>query len=494
MRNRNLTILFATLLYSFLFYRQPPGINLLIFSSALVGALIYLTGTRHKLAWWAAASGVVLSSVSVMLNGSAFGWIMNVLSLAILSALTLDEQLSVLPGIALSIASFVTGIPRIGLSLQKDVEHPDSNKVLKGAGTVLISLVVFLVFFLLYRSADAVFDFYAAQINFDFISVPWCFFSLLGFCICWAFFRPVKWQELQEWDTAKPNALQPAAEDDQRYYPISLEREKSLALLTFSMLNLLLLFVNLLDIRFLILGSPLPAGVSYTDMVHQGVGSLIISIIFAVALILFFFRDRLNFVQNKPLIYLACGWVLQNAFMVLSTAWRNALYIHHEGLTNKRVGVYFYLLLCGIGLVFTLVKLLQKKSNWYLFRVNGWAFWAVLVAGSLVNWTDVIVSENFRLARDKNVTFDVDYNVSLGTESLPYLVQIKDLPVKAAYFLNDSAGNYHTKGKPLNSLPQYNAMLTQRISEFRKQENTETWKSWTFADMRTEQRLKDLGR
>src|SRR5690606_9210762 len=63
----------------------------------------------------------------------------------------------------------------------------------------------------------------------------------------------------------------------------------------FVLLNLLILSVNITDLVFLWGGAELPEGVSYSQMVHQGVGSLIFSIILAVSVILFVFNGKAKF-------------------------------------------------------------------------------------------------------------------------------------------------------------------------------------------------------
>ena len=148
------------------------------------------------------------------------------------------------------------------------------------------------------------------------------------------------------------------------------------------LLNGLLLFFHISDIFYLITDR-LPEGMSYTEYLHQSVNTLILSIVLAIAIVMYFFRGNLNFWQNnrrlKTLTYL---WIAQNGVLVLTTAYKNFLYIEGwHGLTHKRIGVYVYLLLTMIGLITTYIKVEKVKSNWYLFRQNAWLL--LLRAGRL---------------------------------------------------------------------------------------------------------------
>ncbi len=104
-----------------------------------------------------------------------------------------------------------------------------------------------------------------------------------------------------------------------------------------------------MDITYLSAGE-LPEEVTYTEFVHQGVNVLIISVVLAIAMVMYFFRGNLNFLSNSQrLTYAAYVWIVQNAVLMVATAVKNTEYIERFGLTHKRIGVYVYLLLTLIG-------------------------------------------------------------------------------------------------------------------------------------------------
>lgn len=70
----------------------------------------------------------------------------------------------------------------------------------------------------------------------------------------------------------------------------------------FVMLNLMLLFINVLDVIYLYVSDSLPEGITHTQFVHNGVGMLILSIILGISIILYVFRNALHFDKDNRII------------------------------------------------------------------------------------------------------------------------------------------------------------------------------------------------
>src|SRR5690606_33191061 len=99
----------------------------------------------------------------------------------------------------------------------------------------------------------------------------------------------------------------------------------------------------------------------------------------------------------------------------------------------KRIGVYVYLLLCLIGLVTTLVKVLSQKSNWFLIRINSWAFYTVFVMSCPINGDNIIVSyncKNYKMVEIKHI--DRGYQSELSHTNLATLFHFYCLQRKEA--------------------------------------------------------------
>jgi len=309
----------------------------------------------------------------------------------------------------------------------------------------LLVLTVVLVFFFMYRSSNLLFYEFTKDINLDFISLGWICFTLCGFFLVYGFYYHHSIPMLANWDASLPQTLQPRADGKQSWLDklMSLANERYSGVLLLGLLNLLLFFVNGVDISFMLGSQRLPEGVSYTEYLHQGVGMLITSIVLAMLIILYYFRGRLNFDDKSGVLrLLALLWIAQNAFMLFSTACRNSGYIAEYGLTYKRIGVYVYLLLTLIGLGTVAVKVLRKRTNAFLFRTNAWLFFAVLVISPVVNWDRLITRYNLTLAKSP----DISYLGSLSYANFEELSMIsrKDLvvPVPSRW------GDYENSNKP----------------------------------------------
>lgn len=91
--------------------------------------------------------------------------------------------------------------------------------------------------------------------------------------------------------------------------------------------------------------------------------------------------------------------------MLFSTFWRNGSYVRTYGLTYMRIGVYVYLVLATIGLITTAWKVMDKKSNAFLFKANCWLFHLVFIVAGFVNWDAFITKFNLSLKQE----FDIGY-------------------------------------------------------------------------------------
>lgn len=422
-------ILIASLAYSYLFFRQAPGVNFLIFAILLIvfqaarNPVVFKSKT-----WLLTASGALLSGVGILLYGSTLAITANIIALLAMSFTAYSARNSLGIGLFHAVYSISGALVFMLLdAFDKPVTDQPANAKPKWSFSktlfyILIPLTVLLIFFFLYRSGNNVFQEMTKEIDLSFISLEWVLFFISGSYLMYGFFRHQVIKPFQKFDEEEPNNLQkrerPSAFDS--LFPVDVENKSGIVM--FILLNLLLLIVNAGDVVFISGGAQLPEGMSLSDSVHQGIGALITSIIFAVLIILFYFRGRLNFITNNKYVRgLAVLWIFQNALLVASTAYRNYEYIAAHGLTYKRIGVYVYLALTIIGLVFTLIKVLNVKTNWFLVRAVSWSFFVVLVASPLIDWDRYVIGSQVEMAQQKEKTLDVYYLISLSSDSYPYI-------------------------------------------------------------------------
>jgi hypothetical protein len=110
-----------------------------------------------------------------------------------------------------------------------------------------------------------------------------------------------------------------------------------MALISLLLLNGLLIVVNSIDIYYLWIYFEYTPGLNLSDLTHQGAELLILSIVLAMVLVMFFFRGNLNFYRkNKWLKWCAYLWIIQNIVLVISVVIRDYHYITKLGFAYKR--------------------------------------------------------------------------------------------------------------------------------------------------------------
>jgi Domain of unknown function (DUF4173) len=256
---------------------------------------------------------------------------------------------------------------------------------------------------------------------------------------------------------------------------MALRNENTVGIISLVMLNALLLFINAIDITYVWFGFSYTPNINLTQYVHEGTGMLIFSIVLAMFVLLFFFRGNLNFYKkNKWLRYGAYGWIIQNAVLVISVLLRDYYYIVHMGLAYKRIGVLVFLLMVLMGLVTVFIKIHQRKTAYYLWRVNGWFAVVLLVAASCVHWDETIASYN--LARKNSIPLDVKFLLSLSDKALPLLEKNQDVLVGKKELVNGE-GEYL-----LRSTQTEMEIFQMRKKQFFENQKTYSWLSWNGAD------------
>lgn len=481
MKTNDYLLITATAGYSYLFYNQNAGINFLVFNLLLIFILIYRNRTLIKNKKWIATSVLCLiSSISIFLNSSSLAIIANIFSLLVLSAISFNPVTSTL-------FSFLFGLYSIASSIvftiidavtrnqkSNEVAQEDSQPSFKLLA-ILIVLVLSVIFFFLYQASNPLFAENTKWINLDFISFSWLLFTLGGFYLVYGLFYHKTIPVIEKWENGL--SLQNVLMSNHHK---KLETERLAGVLLFVLLNLMLLILNIGDIHTLYFKGGLPKGISHSDFVHHGVGIIIFSIILATSLIMFLFRKNFEAIKNsnllKNLIYV---WIFQNLMMLSSTAFRNQIYIHEFNFTYKRVGVYVWLILAGIGLIITSYKIRKEKNNWYLIRTNFSVWLITLVAGSLIHWDVCITQYNIRNKPLKDVDFY--YLFSLSDANLPELIEI----TKSDEFkkINHALKNFTENRLDSYYYQDYLSLLKEKHQHY-LMDYTNDWQSWDMRDQR----------
>ena len=400
MKKNDWAILISVFVYGALFYDQNAGINFLIFNILIVGLLAFrqFDLIKNKV-WLSVAFGSIASSFFIYMYGSALAIWANMFSLFIISALSINPKTSFLTSIFLTICSvstscvymFIDWVNRKKNQITGVYQRPFYVKLF----IFVIPFLIAVLFFFFYQTSNPLFYDFTKDINLDFISIGWLFFTLGGLFLLYGFFHNKIMPSVYELDekVSLNLTLEIASRKNFLNGLMRIDNENLSGIILFVMLNTLLLILNVLDINYFLFNGKLPEGVNHKGFVHDGIGTLITSIVVAICIILFYFRGELNFhKQNKWLKIMALIWILQNAFMIFSTAYRNNLYIDESGISYKKIGVYVYLILALIGLATTFIKVVKLKTNWYLFRVNAAVYYYFIVFTCFFNW-DIIITD-----------------------------------------------------------------------------------------------------
>jgi len=177
---------------------------------------------------------------------------------------------------------------------------------------------------------------------------------------------------------------------------LDIDSERTSGLISFSALNVLLLvFIATYNYEQFFEATESADGLSAET--HERVNAVIMSIIMAILVILFYFKKGFNFDDKaKSLKISAKIWIVLNAVLVISASLKNSEYIINYGLTYKRLGVYAFLAIALIGLIFTFIKIQKKKTNAFLFNKMFWACYGLILVCSYVNWGWIITSNNIK--------------------------------------------------------------------------------------------------
>lgn len=423
---RNDWLLIATaIIFSVLFYKQGTGLNYLLFTGLVTAVLAYFNPEKIKTRqFWYYAGLSILCGIAVFYVNSNLSVFACILSLFVFSGKTFNYKNCIIVNLVFSVGSLISSVVFViidQIQLRKQNVAPANSKKLKIYFGIAIALIISVLFFALYQQANPLFKEFTKNIDLSWISIGWCLFTIWGFLVLYGliYYRDIP--VFTEWDIKFNRTLENTATTNE---PKEINNNTIIALSLFGLLNLMLVFVNSLDLINLFGSHELPKGIYLSDFVHNAVWSLIFSIVIAVGLIMWFFKGDLNFnKQSKTLKLLVYFWILQSAVMIVSAMVRNGMYVAEYQLTYLRIGVYVFLSLSLVGLFFTGLKIGKTKSAWYLVRQNFEAWYLLLALCSFVNWDKIISDYNIAHAKTFKA-LDKSYLVALSNANLPELTTV----------------------------------------------------------------------
>jgi hypothetical protein len=397
-------ILACSLIFTLLFYNESVGVNLAIFGLLLTGSICYFFQDRFT-----DRSHLVLVVTSV-LSCLAFAWygdfasfLALAMSVFFLQFRTQESQLKIIQVFPLVFLNAFASIGRVFMFSQWLPERKIHNNFAKKLVAYFVIPAIFIiVFFAAYSFGSTHFSSLLTDYTLDIDIVEVILIGILGFYISFSFWNywvpEVCYEKNEVLDNDFKDIEEIKNQNTFSFLDIDFERksgEITLVLLNFMLLVFIITY-NYEQFFEVIEKSSLSADT------HERVNSVIFSIVMAVGVIMFYFKAGFNF-DNKAanLKKLAKIWIVLNGLLIVSTIIKNTEYVSFFGLTYKRLGVYAFLILAVIGLVYTFLKIKKQKTNAYLINQMVWYFYGVILLCSFVNWGDFIT--NYNISANKGV-------------------------------------------------------------------------------------------
>jgi Domain of unknown function (DUF4173) len=186
--------------------------------------------------------------------------------------------------------------------------------------------------------------------------------------------------------------------------------------------NLLFAVQTVLDLIYLWGDGKLPPDITYADYAHRGAYALILTALLAAGCVLTAMRPGGLAEASKiirPLVYL---WVAQTILLVASSIQRLHLYVEIYQLTYWRLAAFIWMLLVAIGLALIVARIVLKRSNDWLIRLNLVSLAGTLHICALINFAAIIADYNV-----SHSLLDSAYLAGLGPQALPAIDKARQL-------------------------------------------------------------------
>jgi hypothetical protein len=497
---RLLALITGVVVFDYLFYQEYPGINAMILAPILI-ILVWISG-RNPLAnriTTIASLGLLIAGLSIALHPTAVSILAYFGSLAIFLGLTLIPELrSPVSSFIHSGFNFLFAPLTLGSELNGTIKlkekAPAFWKILK---LLIIPILLLSIFITIYRYANPVFNriFYNFDLYFEqfrkwieqYLSLGHIVFLVFATFVFTGILYTGR-HTIGSWleKNRKDQLHRIRREKSVSFFKVKmmgLKDEYRTGMIILLMLNLLLLLVNITEIMWLNGEYHNTSAPEMSQNVHEGTGLLIFSIVLSILILLTLFRKNLNFYpKNAWLVRGAISWILLNMIMGVNVALRNWFYISQYGLTYKRIGVYFFLALVLAGLVLLLIKIIRKKTTWFLVYANAWVFYTAFILLAFVHWDSMIISYN---ARKSATSCDVKYLLDLSNDNLRHLMEHR------TELQGLSKRQESTTGKDFENIDE---ILDKKAEELKSAYESNSWQSLNINQWKTYRYLIRTGK
>ena len=488
----NILVLIGVIIFNIIFWKEGMGINTLIFTLFLIiGLFIKEKEIFQERSMQIISLGTIGFAVMIITNNSMYSKFLYVISSILMVGIAQQRSLRFLGyGLLVGLWSMCETPFKmwrnLWLNKTKEINYSKGFNTIK---ILIIPAVIVSVFFVIYSIANqkfAVIVFNKIDFVFNYFyqfDISWerVIFSVIGLLIIggaiWKNHHIVPFEKEEE-NIIKDEKIDNINDEKQEDLSHKLKNEYKTAFITFLSLNVLLLFLNIVDAKHIWFKDV--SGMSSVElkaMVHQGTYVLIFSIMMAMAVVVWFFRKNLNFFPDKQgLRIMSYLWIIQNAILALSVGIRNIRYIEEYGLAYKRVGVFVFLILTFAGLITMIIKVKKKKTVYFLVHRNAWIWYGVFWMTAWINW-DISLTE-YNLSANYNNTLDVDFVMNKISDKNLYLLNEKEYLIK------------NRKGDDWSDEEIEKAIMKKEY-DFGVRKKEHSFWSWNMADARNWEYLEE---
>lgn len=415
-------ILLCTLLFVVLFYDESLGLNLGILGISYAIFTAFKTPERNRThTFFVLIIATVLSSIAFAWYGDLVSFLALVMSMALLAFKSRSKNLKSLLVIPTFTVSFFTFLCRIFYFDQWIQNQKSSGMWQKIFAIIVIPSLFLATFFAVYASGSTYFSELLYGYELDFNLWEFVIKAVIGFFIAfnfWNYWVPKFFiqqnEHFQNEFRIEERKLKPT------YNFLSIDAERMSGVVTFLALNILIVFF-IVTFNYEQFYEVQKSANQLSIETHERVNAVIISILMAIGVIMFYFKSTFNFDEKASLLKgLAIIWIVLNAVLVISAMAKNIEYIINFGMTYKRLGVCAFLILSLIGLFFTFFKVKKSKTNAYLFNHMAWYFYGAVLVSSFINWGAIATRYNIENKKgDLNFLMELNFNDKILDEHFP---------------------------------------------------------------------------
>jgi MFS family permease len=474
---RGLVLVIALVaLADWLFYKQVPGLALVVFNFALAAGALAANPVRSGRGATALGACALLAGLlPYAVNPSLLSFLFSVAAIVAFAALLFASSGPAVSDIAGAALSLLLNWFRAPIEMSKAIITVGGKRPRSLAPTLamwFVPVTLGAVFASLFVSANPLIDGWVSAIDLRAI-FRWVGEQIDGWRIAfWLMVSLLIWPVIfvREYRRRATRERPQIPADASTAGPVSALLGRAEILRSLIVFNSLFAVQTILDAIYLWGGVALPDGMTYAQYAHRGAYSLIAAALLAAAFVIVALKPGSN-TERTPLIrVLVCLWIAQTVWLVISSMLRLDLYVAAYSLTYFRVAAFVWMLLVAVGLVLILARIGLGRSNGWLIGANLVSLTLTLYACAFINFAGIIAHYNVAHSEEMGgggPTLDRVYLRALGAQAIPAM----DIFISRIHFPAGDSRSY--------LLPTWRDYEAEALRT-----TMQDWRTWSYWDWR----------